>query len=520
MGKRQILNIINFVRAVEPRSEMDLVTPVAKHIALAKKYDLKATFLLQYDALINPEFTNIIKELDPHQFEVGVWFEVVQPLVEKASLTWHGRFPWDWHAHCGFSVGYTKKDREKLIDILFNDFREMMGYYPKSFGSWAFDAHTLAYVTEKYGIDSACNCKEQWGTDGYNLWGGYYGQGYYPNKLNAIAPAQSKDYQINTPVFRMLGADPIYQYDSGLNLTDGIQTQKVITLETVSNDRDAGGQFPKWVDWFLNENYNGKCLSFGYAQAGQENSFGWDGLAEALDYQYQRFAELQEQHLLDIETLGETGRWYKRTYAETPPSTITAECDWKNSGDSSVWFCCKNYRINIYSEDKHFWIRDLYVFRDDYEERYLKTVCKGNMLTYDNLPIIDGIRFSSGGIRSGLYPVLTGDEPNGGMAFEKMTYREKEHTAVLTFTGTACGTITITLDEKNVTIISGKPLSLIPCYAPVISKWIESAKADSILGKITLKYNSFDYAVEVAQGTLSENFEVSSQNNNIKIKLD
>lgn len=34
--KRQILNIVNFIRGVEPRCEMDLVTPVRKQIELAK----------------------------------------------------------------------------------------------------------------------------------------------------------------------------------------------------------------------------------------------------------------------------------------------------------------------------------------------------------------------------------------------------------------------------------------------------------------------------------------------------
>lgn len=520
MKKRQILNIINFVRAVEPRVQMDLVTPVKEHVKLAKKHGLKSTFLLQYDALINPEYTDIIKELDTEQFEVGVWFEVVQPLAEKAGLVWHGRFPWDWHAHCGFSVGYTIEEREKLLDILFNDFKSIMGYFPKSFGSWAFDAHTLNYVTEKYGIDSSCNCKEQWGTDGYNLWGGYYGQGYYPNKLNVLAPAQKRENQINTPVFRMLGADPVYQYNSGLSLTEGIQMQKVITLETASDEGRGGGQTPEWVDWFLKQNYNGKCLSFGYAQAGQENSFGWDDLADALDYQYQKFAELQKQNLLEVETLGETGRWYKKTYLETPASTITAEGGWENVDDSSVWYCCKNYRVNLYIENKHFWIRDLYIFRDDYEERYLKDVSTGSELTYDNLPIIDGNRFTADNIRSGLFPSPWDDFDGVGMAFEEMIYNEKGKTASVTFTKTVCGTITFTLDENSITVFSDKPLSLIPRYAPIISKWIESAKADTLQKKIFLKYNSFDYSIEIEKGQLKENFIVSSENNCIEINLN
>ena len=111
--KRQIVNIINFIRAVEPREPaLDLFTPVKEQIALMKKHNLRGTFLLQYDALLWPEMTALLKELDPAQFEFGVWHEIVQPECEAVGIPWTGRFPWDWHAHCGFSVGYTKKQRE------------------------------------------------------------------------------------------------------------------------------------------------------------------------------------------------------------------------------------------------------------------------------------------------------------------------------------------------------------------------------------------------------------------------
>ena len=127
MSNRQIVNIINFIRAVEPRSPMDLVTTVKEQIRLMKEHNLRGTFLLQYDALILPEYTDMLKALDPAQFEFGVWFETVQPQVEAAGLKWRGRFPWDWHAHCGFSVGYTKAEREQLVDILYEKFKEIFG---------------------------------------------------------------------------------------------------------------------------------------------------------------------------------------------------------------------------------------------------------------------------------------------------------------------------------------------------------------------------------------------------------
>lgn len=500
--KRQILNLINFIRGIEPRCEMDLVTPVRKQIELANKYGLKTTFLIQYDALIDNTYTDMLPGLDPNMYEIGVWFEIVQPLCEKAGIKWTGRFPWDWHAHCGFSVGYTEAQREKLIDILFSDFRDKFGYYPRSFGSWAFDAHTLRYASERYGLDAACNCKDQWGTDGYNMWGGYYGQGYYPSQNNVFAPAQARDNMIEVPVFRMLGSDPILQYDLGLDVTGGAGVQGVVSLEPVYTGNLGGGGVPRWVDWYLSENYSGRCLSFGYAQAGQENSFGWDGMRAGLEYQYARFAEMRDAGKLEVETLGETGRWYKQTYDETPASVVAAMDDMNGTGRRSVWYSSKHYRVNIYAEGGRFWIRDIHLFRDGYRERYLGGVCSSNSLTYDNLPVVDGYRFSGNGIRAGLYPVT---DSGVSLEYSEMLYEEKDGAAYVTFTGTPCGDVTFIMNEDSITVrkTGERSLAFEHKYdADAAGKYITVTEVSP--DRISLRYNGYDYKVGITTGELSE----------------
>ena len=101
--------------------------------------------------------------------------------VEKAGLKWRGRFDWDWAANVGFSPGYTPEERRKLVDVYMADFRAIFGYYPRTVGSWFIDEVTLAYMAGHYGIVASCNCKDQVGTDGYTLWGGYWNQAYYPS---------------------------------------------------------------------------------------------------------------------------------------------------------------------------------------------------------------------------------------------------------------------------------------------------------------------------------------------------
>lgn len=92
--QRRIVNIINFIRAVEPRCTVDLVEPVRRQIELVNCHGLPATWLLQYDALVQGPFVDLLRALGP-EHEIGGWFEVVQPLVEKVGLRWRGRYPWE-----------------------------------------------------------------------------------------------------------------------------------------------------------------------------------------------------------------------------------------------------------------------------------------------------------------------------------------------------------------------------------------------------------------------------------------
>lgn len=489
MEKRQIVNIINFIRDCEPRDTVDLVLPVKEQIQLLKEHGLRGTFLLQYDALLNPVYQNMLKELDPRQFEIGVWFEVVQPLVEKIGLTWRGRFPWDWHVHCGFSMGYTPEQRERLIDELYRAFREVFGYYPRVFGSWFFDSHTARYVSDTYGADAFCNCKEQYGTDGYTLWGGYYGQGYYPSRTNVFMPAQTMEQQLPVPLFRMLGSDPVYQYDFGLTAEKGADPiQRVITLEPVY---PCAGSNPKWVEWYLSQNFSGECLSFGYAQAGQENSFGWSAMEKGLRYQFARFAQLQKEGKLCVEPLGDTGRRYQKTYAVTPASVIAAHSACDDDGKKSVWYCSRYYRVNLYGDERGLRIRDLHIFREDYPDPFETAVCTRNEAVYETLPVVDGNLMSGNGTIAGVY---LRDGEGHPIATEDFRFSEPEEgTALVNF-----GSVRILLREQGMEFHSDGEFVLEWCagkqdrHMPVFTSCEEK--------KVSLSYNGTDYCIRLKQG--------------------
>ena len=158
----RIVNIINFVRQTEPRpvniSDEDLFLTTLRQVELLEKHRLRGTFLLQYDALLNPRYQELMRRALKEGSEVGGWWEITQPHVEAAGMTWRGAYPWDWHANVGFSTGYTPEEREKLVDVYMAEFKKIFGAYPTAVGSWFIDAHTLQYMADRYRIVASCNC--------------------------------------------------------------------------------------------------------------------------------------------------------------------------------------------------------------------------------------------------------------------------------------------------------------------------------------------------------------------------
>ena len=102
--QNKVVNIINFVRGVEPRREKDLITPVLEEIKLNKKYGFENTFLLQYDAMMDPRFVELFQRVKDAHLELGIWIEMARCLIESLGIPWEGRpgYDWDWYVNPGF----------------------------------------------------------------------------------------------------------------------------------------------------------------------------------------------------------------------------------------------------------------------------------------------------------------------------------------------------------------------------------------------------------------------------------
>lgn len=385
----KVLNIMNFARSFEPRNletEKKLLNTTKEQLDLVNELGVPATFLLQYDVIVNGEFVKMIKERAGENIELGFWYEVVEPLTSACGLPYESEngWRWDWHIKPGFSVSYSLSDREKLIDEAMRKFKEVFGYYPRTVGSWLLDTHTVNYLSDNYDIDALCYCRDQVNTDAYTFVGGYFNGAYYPSRNNYFIPAQSDATQINIPTFRLLGPDPIHNYDGGKYHSthkSGPFTMEVVYSETA-------GRNPKITDWYYKNFYKNEALSLAYLQIGQENSFADYDIVPPIRMQIEKILAYPD---VKIEKMCDTGRSFKEKYKHTPAASVCALDNWDSADCQSVYYSCKGYNANIMRYENKIFIRSLYLFDDSIKDVYNSTLCSTFDAVYEGLPIIDTV---------------------------------------------------------------------------------------------------------------------------------
>ena len=389
--KKKICNIVNFIRLEDHRMpHIEHFEPVMEQMKLTKKYNFPTTWLLQFDALKAGPYADFFKKEMPESHEIGLWLEINRMHCDAAGIEFRGRdgVNWDHHSQASLTIGYRPAEREKLVDTAMALFLETFGYYPRSVAAWYIDAYTLGYLEEKYHIKATSNCRDQWGTDGYSIWGGFWAGAYYPSKVNANLPGESAATQINIPLFRMLGSCPVNQYDCAL----GDNGQGVTTLEpTCCKDK-------VWMDKLFRNMFDNLSTDYSYIQIGQENSFGWPRMKEGYEMQMETLAWYEKNENVIVMTMGDTGEWYLNTYKETVPLSIVALEDPWPAQRQTFWFNTRYYRVSLLRSGDSLELQDLHCYSDRYAETYLKRRCHTHAMITDALPITEGFLHQKNGI--------------------------------------------------------------------------------------------------------------------------
>lgn len=194
MKQTTIVNIYNFVRMshVEPsRFLVDDFETIRSEIILVKQYGFPGTYALKYDALMDPRYQALFRTYLDGRDEISAWWEITEPLCRRAGVPFRGKVSteYDDRVDSAYCVGYEPEERKRLVDAYMRDFYGVYGQYPRTIGSWVLDSVTLGYAAERYGVLGGAICRDQMGTDGFTLWGGFPNGIYYPaGKMNSSPP--------------------------------------------------------------------------------------------------------------------------------------------------------------------------------------------------------------------------------------------------------------------------------------------------------------------------------------------
>jgi hypothetical protein len=382
------VNIMNFARSYEPRNldvEKKLLDTTRQQLDLVNEMEVEATFLLQYDVYSNDEYVKMIKERAGENIELGIWYEIVEPLTTACGMKYNSSrgWKWDWYINPGFSMAYPPKEREILIDEAMRKFKEVFGYYPRTVGSWIIDTYTINYLSDNYDIDAICYCRDQINTDAYTLVGGYFNQAYYPSRNNMFTPAVTPALQGKTPMIRLLGSDPINNYDYGRFASPECK-KGPYTME-LTYDKVSGGN-PRIVDWYLKSYFDTEDLGFSYMQIGQENSFAMFDIITPLRMQIEKVKAMSD---VKIEKMCDTGRTFKKKYDTTPATAVCALDSWDSTDCQSVYYDSPLYTVNVFRHEGVTFIRALYLFDERIPDTYLDKVCTTFDSVHENMPIVD-----------------------------------------------------------------------------------------------------------------------------------
>lgn len=223
LASEEFVTIVNPVRisqyTKDPRAS------VTSEYEVVKEFSLPATWLLTYDVINKQELVDVFRLMDEKQ-ELGIFLEVTANFAKEAGISYHETGFWH-HATSVFLSGYTQEERRKLIDTVFEKFKEVFGYYPDSVGSWWTDSYSLAYIKEKYGITVNLGLADQFSTDGYQVWGTPWQVPFYPSKYHTGIPAVDKETKLDVVNLQWAARDPYNGYVSSLYSTQDYSISRI-----------------------------------------------------------------------------------------------------------------------------------------------------------------------------------------------------------------------------------------------------------------------------------------------------
>jgi len=374
------VTVVNPVRGREfwGLKDQEPLTAVKAQKKILEEYHFSATWLLRPDVVFDSELANYFQDFPPRQ-ELGLFLEVTPIWADEAGVDYH--FGPLWHyANSVFLSGYLPAERRQLLDSAFRRFHQVFGFYPRSVGAWHLDAQSLAYLRKHYGVSGALICADQFLTDGYQIWGGWWGVPYYPSRVNVLIPAQTKKNKLDLVVFQWAARDPVNGYGGGSHES---------TFSVQANDYFQHHLGTNYFAWLVDVYTRPKKAPFGQLTVGLENDYPWSQFGPEYKNQIRVLAEKK----LKVVTMAEFSRWYREHFpALSPPHQLEGQ-DPLGSGQRATWLMSTRVRLGLLEKGGRLVVRDWRLYNENWPEPYLETANTGTDLILSLPAKIDTVRF-------------------------------------------------------------------------------------------------------------------------------
>lgn len=288
-----------------------------------------ATFLLQYDALKDRLLIPRIKE-NCYRCEFGIFLEVSEELATDSRVPYlMGEGQW-YRSDKVFLSGYSLLERERMIDMAFEKFREKFGGRPKTIGVWYIDPYSLNYIVHKYGVTGYVSVADQFDTDGHRDWGKPWGVPFYPSKTNIIANANTSDNKLDVVELQWAPKDPTEGFGNGVRYS-----QASPQANDYINNGFGTQYFEKILDRYLNSSNE-----FGQIIVGLEMGQELAVFSGEHDKQLAILQSMADNQKVKLTTVSEFSDWYKKRYPSLSPITTIAD-------ETTKWINTPCYRAGV-----------------------------------------------------------------------------------------------------------------------------------------------------------------------------
>ena len=324
--------------------------------ATAHKYGLKTTIQITYASLFSQTIIDLAKK---HHDEYG----------DEIGLSLLGlpcdEFKDKYHTDDFCIWMFSDKQKEEIIDDVFEKFYQAFGFYPKSTGSYFLDSYTINYIKKKYPsvVCAIATCFEE-GPKAYhtcnNSWYTFFDGGpwnpWIPSKINSHCPAIDANDDSGIVAIPHLSRDLMACFDgNGSNF--GTHPQNVLR-GMIYYDDNGSIEYPylyNLIDEYrhLGKYNNGYCYNMMFVGPGWLNKKGrWESpyslLSKSYDDAMKYYGKLkQEGNLLDL-TMAEFATFYRNCHKDYK---VGERALWKDilygSNKSMFWYASPYYRLAL-----------------------------------------------------------------------------------------------------------------------------------------------------------------------------